>query len=87
MKLLDGGLVDNYGLAGFTITLLASATPATPYGPLAPQEAVKLRRLLFLVVDSGRAPSGKWAQTVAGPSGRRSHHRDFGHRDRLRRDR
>jgi NTE family protein len=66
VKLLDGGLVDNYGLAGFTISRLASTTP---YGPLAPQEAVKLRRMLFLVVDAGRAPSGKWAQTVAGPSG------------------
>ena len=66
VKLLDGGLVDNYGLAGFSITRLASRTP---YGPLGPDEAVKLRRLLFLVVDSGRAPSGSWAQTVAGPSG------------------
>jgi NTE family protein len=66
VKLLDGGLVDNYGLAGFTIARLASSTP---FGPLAPAEAVKVRRLLFLVVDSGRAPSGAWAQTVAGPSG------------------
>ncbi len=66
VKLLDGGLVDNYGLAGFTIARLASDTP---FGPLAPQEAVKLRRFLFLVVDSGRAPSGAWAQTVPGPSG------------------
>ncbi len=66
VKLLDGGLVDNYGLAGFTIARLASSTPD---GPLAPQEAVKLRRFLFLVVDSGRDPDGKWAQTVAGPSG------------------
>jgi NTE family protein len=66
VKLLDGGLVDNYGLAGFTIARLASNTP---FGPLAPQEAVKVRRLLFLVVDSGRAPSGAWSQTVAGPSG------------------
>ncbi|MGB7036416.1 MAG: patatin-like phospholipase family protein [Xanthobacteraceae bacterium] len=66
VKLLDGGLVDNYGLAGFTIARLASETP---FGPLAPAEAVKLRRFLFLVVDSGRDPSGKWAQTVAGPSG------------------
>ncbi len=66
VKLLDGGLVDNYGLAGFTIARLASDTP---FGPLAPQEAVKLRRFLFLVVDSGRAPSGKWAQTIPGPSG------------------
>jgi NTE family protein len=66
VKLLDGGLVDNYGLAGFTIARLASETP---FGPLAPQEAVRLRRFLFLVVDSGRAPSGNWAQTIPGPSG------------------
>jgi len=66
VKLLDGGLVDNYGLAGFTIARLASSTPD---GPLAPQEAVKLRRFLFLVVDAGRDPEGKWAQTIPGPSG------------------
>jgi NTE family protein len=66
VKLLDGGMVDNYGLAGFTIARLASDTP---YGPLEPEEAVKLRRMLFLVVDSGRAPSGAWSQTVEGPSG------------------
>ncbi len=66
VKLLDGGLVDNYGLAGFTIARLASDTP---FGPLAPQEAVKLRRFLFLIVDAGRDPSGKWAQTIPGPTG------------------
>ncbi len=66
VKLLDGGLVDNYGLAGFTVARLASDTP---FGPLAPQEAVRLRRFLFMVVDAGRAPAGKWAQTIPGPSG------------------
>ena len=66
VKLLDGGMVDNYGLAGFTIARLLSTTP---YGPLEPQQAVRLRRLLFVVADSGRAPSGAWAQTVEGPSG------------------
>ena len=66
VKLLDGGLIDNYGLAGFTVARLAATTP---FGPLAPQQAVKLRRFLFLVVDSGRAPSGQWAQTVPGPKG------------------
>ena len=34
VKLLDGGIVDNYGLAGFTIARLASGTP---YGPLEPR--------------------------------------------------
>ena len=66
VKLLDGGIVDNYGLAAFTIARLAANAP---YGPLEPEEGVKLRRLLFLVVDSGRAPSGSWSQTVEGPSG------------------
>jgi NTE family protein len=66
VKLLDGGMVDNYGLAGFTIARQASDTP---YGPLEPEEAVKLRRLLFLVADAGRDPTGTWSQTVQGPSG------------------
>jgi NTE family protein len=65
IKLLDGGLVDNYGLSGLTIERLASDTP---YGPLTAQRAVKLRRLLFLVVDAGRGPSGDWAQSVDGPT-------------------
>ncbi len=66
IKLLDGGLVDNFGLSGLTI---ARELEDTPYGPLRPEEAVNLRRLLFLVVDAGRAPEGKWAQTLEGPSG------------------
>lgn len=65
IKLLDGGLVDNFGLSGFTIARLSSETP---YGPLTPQQAVKLRRALFLVVDAGRSPSGDWINTVDGPS-------------------
>jgi NTE family protein len=66
VKLLDGGMVDNYGLAGLTIARLASETP---YGPLEPEEGVKIRRMLFLVVDSGRAPAGSWVKTVQGPTG------------------
>jgi NTE family protein len=66
IKLLDGGLVDNYGLSGFTIARLSSTTP---YGPLTPRQAVKLRRVLMLVVDAGRGPSGDWTQTIEGPSG------------------
>ena len=84
VKLLDGGMVDNYGLAGFTIARLASYTP---YGPLEPEEAVKLRRMLFLVVDAGRAPSGTWSQTVEGPSGANSDHGGIRYGDRIRRGR
>ena len=66
IKLLDGGLVDNFGLSGFTIARLSSDTP---YGPLTPHQAVALRRVLFLVVDAGRAPVGNWVNTVEGPRG------------------
>ncbi|MCC6948285.1 MAG: patatin-like phospholipase family protein [Bradyrhizobiaceae bacterium] len=66
VKLLDGGLVDNFGLSGFTI---ARESSDTPYGPLTPEQAVKLRRVLFLVVDAGQAPAGNWVQTVEGPTG------------------
>lgn len=67
VKLLDGGLVDNYGLSGLTI---ARAAAGTPYGPLLPEEAVKLRRFLFVVVDAGIGPQGDWSQTVEGPTGK-----------------
>ena len=67
VKLLDGGLADNYGLSGLTI---ARAASGTPYGPLQPREAVNLRRLLFVVVDAGVGPQGDWSQTVEGPTGK-----------------
>jgi len=66
IKLLDGGLVDNYGLAGFTIARLSSDTP---YGPISPRQAVRLRRALILVVDAKTGVSGNWINTVEGPSG------------------
>ena len=66
IKLLDGGLVDNYGLSGFTIARLSAETP---YGPLSPQQAVKLRHALFLVVDAKTGVSGNWINSVEGPTG------------------
>lgn len=66
VKLLDGGLVDNYGLSGFTIARLSADKP---YEPLTPHQAVKLRRALFLVADAGRAAVGNWVNTLEGPRG------------------
>lgn len=66
VKLLDGGLVDNYGLSGFTISRLSARTP---HEPLSPEQAVRLKRSIVILVDSGRAPSGDWVQRVEGPSG------------------
>ncbi len=64
IELLDGGLVDNYGVSGFEIARLSADTP---YDPLTARQAAKVRRLLFLVVGSGRGPSGDWARSVDGP--------------------
>jgi NTE family protein len=66
VKLLDGGLVDNFGLSGFTIALLSATRP---YEPLMPAQAARIRRIMFLIVDSGRGPSGNWSQHLEGPTG------------------
>jgi NTE family protein len=65
IKLLDGGLVDNYGLSGFTIARLSANTP---YAPLTARQAAKIRRVLFLVIDGGNGPSGDWTATAEGPT-------------------
>lgn len=64
VKLLDGGLTDNLGLSGLVLAKLAAKNP---YEPLTPQEAVRIRRMLFVIVDAGRPPGGDWAKTVEGP--------------------
>ena len=66
VKLLDGGLVDNFGLSGFTISRLSAKMP---HEPLSPEQAVRLRRSIMIVVDAGRAPSGDWVQSFDGPGG------------------
>lgn len=66
VKLLDGGLVDNFGLSGFSIALMAAQRP---FEPMTERQAVKVRRVMFLVVDAGRGTSGDFAQRLEGPSG------------------
>jgi NTE family protein len=64
LKLLDGGLTDNLGLTGLVLAKLAADRP---YEPLSPAQAVQVRRMLFVIVDSGRPPGGDWSRTVEGP--------------------
>ena len=66
LKLVDGGVTDNYGLASI---LLSREVSRTSYGPLTAHDAVNLRRMMFLVVDAGRGPSGDWVLDPSGPSG------------------
>ncbi|QIE44303.1 hypothetical protein G5B38_01440 [Pseudohalocynthiibacter aestuariivivens] len=66
VKLLDGGITDNFGTTGLT---MARAKSETPYGPLSAQEAVKLRRMLFLVANAGVQSDYKWSKKQKGPGG------------------
>ena len=66
VKLFDGGLVDNFGLSGFTVSRLSARSP---HEPLSPEQAVRLKRLVVILADAGRAPAGEWVQTLEGPSG------------------
>jgi NTE family protein len=64
VKLLDGGLTDNLGLSGLVLARLAAKQP---YEPLAPRDAIRIERMLFVIVDAGRPPAGDWARTAEGP--------------------
>lgn len=66
VKLLDGGLVDNFGLTGFSLGLLAAQHP---YEPMTERQAVRVKRIMFVVADAGRGVSGDFVQTVEGPTG------------------
>jgi NTE family protein len=66
IKLADGGLTDNYG-----VSLLTNARTiyGTPYAPMTAPDAVRIRRLLVIVVDASRGPSGDWLDHEEGPVG------------------
>jgi NTE family protein len=66
LKLVDGGLTDNLGLVSI---LQSRILLGTPYGPITEQDAVSLRKVLFVVVDAGQGPSGDWMREMTGPSG------------------
>lgn len=66
LKLVDGGVTDNFGLATIGVS---RAILGTPYAPMTERDAVKIRRMLLIVVDASRGPAGDWAQQEQGPSG------------------
>ena len=66
VKLLDGGITDNFGTTGLAVE---RARAQVPYAPLTAEEAVRLRRMLFLVANAGVEQDYDWTQRVAGPGG------------------
>jgi NTE family protein len=66
IKLADGGLTDNFGVSNLTLSRLAYGTP---YAPMTERDAVRIRRLLLIVVDASQGPNGDWTLHEAGPAG------------------
>ena len=66
VKLLDGGITDNFGTTGLAVE---RARAQVPYAPLTAEEAVNLKRMLFLVANAGVDKDYDWTQKVAGPGG------------------
>jgi len=64
VKLLDGGVTDNFGTTGLALERARSRTAAAP---LTEAEAVRLKRMLFLVADAGVQPDFRWSMTPKGP--------------------
>jgi predicted acylesterase/phospholipase RssA len=66
VKLLDGGITDNFGTTGLAVE---RARAQVPYAPLTAEEAVKLKRMLFLVANAGVEDDYGWSKKVPGPGG------------------
>jgi len=66
IKLADGGLTDNFAVSTLSISRLAYGTP---YAPMTDHDAVRIRRLLVVVVDASHRPNGDWDLREAGPTG------------------
>ncbi len=81
VKLLDGGLTDNFGVHGLAIM---RTNRDRAYIPMTAEQAARMRRMLFLVVDSGRGPGGAWTQSLASRRRARARRRRHRRRDRFR---
>lgn len=66
VKLLDGGITDNFGTTGLAVE---RARAQVPYAPLSPEEAVRMKRMLFLVANAGVEADYGWTQKIPGPGG------------------
>jgi NTE family protein len=66
VKLLDGGITDNFGTTGLAVE---RARARAAYAPMTPQQAVRLKRMLFLVANAGVEVDYGWTQRLPGPGG------------------
>ncbi|MFN3822485.1 MAG: patatin-like phospholipase family protein [Pseudorhodobacter sp.] len=64
VKLLDGGVTDNFGTTGLALERARARSAAAP---MTEAEAVRLKRMLFLVADAGVQPDFRWSMSPKGP--------------------
>ncbi|MCE1236770.1 MAG: patatin-like phospholipase family protein [Hyphomicrobiales bacterium] len=65
VKLLDGGLTDNWGLSAFNVQMAAAREP---WRPMTKADAISVSDFQFIVVDAGRNVAGDWTKTLEGPN-------------------
>ena len=54
---------------GTTGLAVERARAQAAYAPMTPEEAVRMKRMLFLVANAGVESDYDWTQKIAGPSG------------------
>lgn len=64
VKLLDGGITDNFGVHPLAIM---RTNRDRGHVPLTDEQGARLKRFLFLVIDSGRGPAGDWTKELKAP--------------------
>jgi NTE family protein len=65
LHLVDGGVIDNFGLTSLMVTRAAEPAPA----PLTAREAVMSRRVLVMVVNAERERPIDWPRRAPAPGG------------------
>jgi NTE family protein len=63
VRLWDGGMTDIFGTSGF---VAARASARTPHGPMTAEQAVRVRKILFLAVDASHENSRLIEELVPG---------------------
>jgi NTE family protein len=66
VHLVDGGVADNFGVSSL-ITLRRASQPA--YGPFSARDAVKVKRMTFLIINAEMSAAGDWSLQAEGPDG------------------
>jgi len=66
LKLYDGGVTDNLGIHGLTTQ---RERHDSLIAPMVPKRVVRMKDLLFIVVNAGKEAGGNFLKTIEGPNG------------------